>query len=408
METLQDNGGGGNGEVKQIHIVYFLSRKGVIEQPHLLNFHFSGDGIRLRDVKRSLAELRGKDMPDSFAWSFKRLIGIMKYKYGCYVWQDLIDEDLITPISDNEYVLKGSQISSSTTSTSTPQDSEECFSMQKEGLVQEPNHSLSREIKKEQPERKLSSEIEEESPKSTLTDDSMKSEEDAKNSETGLNDGDDSSFSSSTLNLNLFRKKPKKTTHRVTMKKTKPVSSEKSFAKSKTHGNNHGASQIFRSFINCRTVNTKDSVVPPANRKLNEPSSNNSYDVEAKKNESAQICRSDDKLLGGSQRIDRKKYPWEKPQIVSRKSCDGVTETTAFCGPRSSFAAYMPVSRPNCSQCERKFKPEKLHSHMKSCKGIKAAAAKGTKPANHPAKSADKPATVIESRRIHSQSTSSA
>lgn len=39
--------------------------------------------------------------------------GCRKYKTG-FVWQDLLDEDLITPISDNEYVLKGSEISSTT------------------------------------------------------------------------------------------------------------------------------------------------------------------------------------------------------------------------------------------------------------------------------------------------------
>jgi hypothetical protein len=32
-----------------------------------------------------------------------------KYKSG-YVWQDLLDDDLITPISDNEYVLKGCDV----------------------------------------------------------------------------------------------------------------------------------------------------------------------------------------------------------------------------------------------------------------------------------------------------------
>lgn len=32
-----------------------------------------------------------------------------KYKAG-YVWQDLMDDDLITPISDNEYVLKGCDV----------------------------------------------------------------------------------------------------------------------------------------------------------------------------------------------------------------------------------------------------------------------------------------------------------
>ncbi|PHT95156.1 hypothetical protein T459_03038 [Capsicum annuum] len=97
----------GGGEVRRLHIIYFLSRKGRIEHPHLIRVHhFSRNGIRLKDVKRWLGELRGKDMPESFAWSYKR-----KYKSG-YVWQDLLDEDLITPISDNEYVLKGSEISS--------------------------------------------------------------------------------------------------------------------------------------------------------------------------------------------------------------------------------------------------------------------------------------------------------
>lgn len=30
-----------------------------------------------------------------------------RYRTG-YVWQDVADDDLITPVSDNEYVLKGS------------------------------------------------------------------------------------------------------------------------------------------------------------------------------------------------------------------------------------------------------------------------------------------------------------
>lgn len=32
-----------------------------------------------------------------------------RYKTS-HVWQDLLDDDLITPISDNEYILKGSEI----------------------------------------------------------------------------------------------------------------------------------------------------------------------------------------------------------------------------------------------------------------------------------------------------------
>ncbi|XP_039813321.1 translation initiation factor IF-2-like [Panicum virgatum] len=93
---------GAAGEVRRINVVYFLSRGGRTDHPHLFRVnHRSRAGVRLRDVKRWLSELRGKDMPDNYSWSYKR-----KYKVG-YVWQDLKDDDLITPVSDNEYVLKG-------------------------------------------------------------------------------------------------------------------------------------------------------------------------------------------------------------------------------------------------------------------------------------------------------------
>ncbi|XP_019708308.1 protein SOSEKI 1 isoform X2 [Elaeis guineensis] len=96
----------GGGEVRRLNIVYFLSRNGRVEHPHLIRVHhLHRNGVRLRDVKRWLSELRGEEMPESFAWSYKR-----RYKKG-YVWQDLMDDELITPISDNEYVLKGSDLS---------------------------------------------------------------------------------------------------------------------------------------------------------------------------------------------------------------------------------------------------------------------------------------------------------
>nr|CAB3503208.1 unnamed protein product [Digitaria exilis] len=98
--------GGAPGEVmRRINVVYFLSRGGRSDHPHLFRVnHINRAGVRLRDVKRWLSELRGKDMPDNYSWSYKR-----KYKAG-YVWQDLKDDDLITPISDNEYVLKGCDV----------------------------------------------------------------------------------------------------------------------------------------------------------------------------------------------------------------------------------------------------------------------------------------------------------
>ncbi|XP_074556965.1 uncharacterized protein LOC141812914 [Curcuma longa] len=102
--TSKFNGGGG--EVRTVNVVYFLSRhSGRIEHPHLLRIHrLRRDRVYLRDVKRWLSEFRGKDLPETFTWSYKR-----RYR-GAYVWQDVMDGDLLTPFSDNEYVLKGSEI----------------------------------------------------------------------------------------------------------------------------------------------------------------------------------------------------------------------------------------------------------------------------------------------------------
>lgn len=100
-------GSGGGGEVRRVHVVYLLSRLGRMEQPHLFRVHhLARSGVRLTggrssliipifspsffladsvsfvtvvtacsllvDVKRWLGELRGKNMPDSFSWSYKR------------------------------------------------------------------------------------------------------------------------------------------------------------------------------------------------------------------------------------------------------------------------------------------------------------------------------------------------
>ncbi|KAK1314835.1 hypothetical protein QJS10_CPA06g01577 [Acorus calamus] len=61
------------GEVRRINVVYLLSRMGNIDHPHLIRVHhLHRKAVRLRDVKRWMSSLRGKDFPDSFAWSFKR------------------------------------------------------------------------------------------------------------------------------------------------------------------------------------------------------------------------------------------------------------------------------------------------------------------------------------------------
>ncbi|KAK8953097.1 hypothetical protein KSP40_PGU001975 [Platanthera guangdongensis] len=94
---------GRNAETRRANVIYFLNRNGIIEQPHLIRVHhFCHSGVHLRDVKRWMSELRGNEMPESFSWSFQR-----RYNDGL-LWQDLTDDDLITPISNYEYVLLGS------------------------------------------------------------------------------------------------------------------------------------------------------------------------------------------------------------------------------------------------------------------------------------------------------------
>ncbi|KAF8398565.1 hypothetical protein HHK36_017496 [Tetracentron sinense] len=69
-------------EVRRVHIIYFLCRMGKIEHPHLIRInHLNRNGVRLRC---------------KICMVFSR-----RYKTS-YVWQDLLDDDLIPPILDNE------------------------------------------------------------------------------------------------------------------------------------------------------------------------------------------------------------------------------------------------------------------------------------------------------------------
>lgn len=64
----------------------------------------SGDGLYLKDVINRLNDLRGKGMANLYSWSSKR-----SYKNG-FVWHDLSEEDFISPVQGQEYVLKGSEV----------------------------------------------------------------------------------------------------------------------------------------------------------------------------------------------------------------------------------------------------------------------------------------------------------
>nr|GMD62221.1 protein UPSTREAM OF FLC [Ipomoea batatas] len=365
-------------EVRKLHIVYFLSRNGRIEHPHLIRVHhLSRHGVRLRDVKRWMGELRGKELPESYAWSYKR-----KYKTG-YVWQDLVDDDLLTPISDNEYVLKGSEISSSTP-TKEHCYREKVVPMQKDSLLEEEEEAKgSKPSAKEETDqihhqspttpsdesRKTSSEIEEESPvfgseTSTLTDDSpapepAKLEEEEEEMHGGRRSDAAAGEKSSSLR-SLFAKKKRgddgdEEKNGGTPRST--TSDSTTFGKSR-NSSGAGGSSIFRNLISCGTVDTNDSAVLPMQRRR--PVSGSPL-LDKDVRTSTEICKPE--KVGGSQRIYRTHWNQEQ-QSKPRKSCDG-----AYNGGRRSFSG--TYKSPNCSQCGKPFNPEKLHAHMMSCKGMK-------------------------------------
>ncbi|XP_002965856.2 uncharacterized protein LOC9635665 isoform X1 [Selaginella moellendorffii] len=85
-------------------VVYYLSRNGKVDSPHMIDVAFHAPGLRLRDVKFRLTALRGCRMPVMYAWSFKRI-----YK-NTSIWQDVSDDDFVLPVASGEYVLKGSEI----------------------------------------------------------------------------------------------------------------------------------------------------------------------------------------------------------------------------------------------------------------------------------------------------------
>ncbi|CAH8308254.1 unnamed protein product [Eruca vesicaria subsp. sativa] len=223
---------GGAGEVRRVKLVYFLSsRSGQVDQPHLLSVnHLSRNGVFLRDVKQWLAGVRGSAVPDQYCWSCKR-----RYKNG-YVWQDLLDEDLITPISDNEYVLKGSEILLKETEKKAWKSRNDCAAKLALGLIQ-----------KESPvfcsQRSTAT-------TSTVTDESTTNEEEKvvnvlKKQVSGERDGSRKNGSG-----------------RPSVSST---TSSSSFSKSKNYSSAR-ASQVLRNLIKCGGLDTNDVVLMPLNK----------------------------------------------------------------------------------------------------------------------------------------------
>ncbi|XP_018829724.1 protein UPSTREAM OF FLC-like isoform X1 [Juglans regia] len=374
------------GEVRRIHIVYFLSHMGHVEHPHLIRVqHFNrNNGVYLRDVKRWLADLRGKDMPEAFAWSYKR-----RYKTG-YVWQDLLDDDLITPISDIEYVLKGSEIVSASFDHHSHSENKASI-LKRQQQQQQPvevhaedqprqRHSSKVASFEGHPETNtstdFSSEINQESPlfgsdRSTLTNESLKLE--AEMHQQGENLGDSSFCSTPPSKKNKMKSSNKKE------KAEKASSSPSSFTKSKSYSS--GASSMLRNLITCGAADTNDAALIMMNRADKNKSS-------FKPNVEAEIRKGE--RLGGSARVfgttwnqqqqqenHQQKQQQQQQQHNTWKSYydrgeDSQKKQSEFPKQKAISSTYKPMAWPNCSQCRKSFKPEKLHSHMKSCKGMKA------------------------------------
>ncbi|XP_057457965.1 protein SOSEKI 1 isoform X2 [Lotus japonicus] len=358
------------GEVRRLHIIYFLSHPGGrVEHPHLIRvLHLTRNGVYLRDVKRWLGELRGKDLPEAFSWSYKR-----RYKSG-YVWQDLLDDDLLTPISDNEYVLKGSQIHPTLFETSLLDEKKvtatDTLSEKNSPQVLQVAEEKQNQKQEEEPRiqldlgSKVSSEISQDSSlvfssgRSSVTDDdSSKVEEEklllgtGKESLKEQNHGKLDNFSLPSLYHNLLSKKGNKddksktATPDSSLSATSSSSYQSSFTKSRV--NSSRVSGVFRNLITCGTVETNDAAVVLM-KQAHSIASKEAKNIAQKH---AEICRGD--KLGGSARCFG--TPWnyhqQKEQYGPRKSCDGgeTNKNRKKLGEFMNHTPHKPFGGPICS-----------------------------------------------------------
>ncbi|XP_042063429.1 protein SOSEKI 1-like [Salvia splendens] len=206
-----------------------------------------------------------------------------RYKTG-HVWQDLVDDDLITPISYNEYVLQGSEISS----INIKEASVEVSSIP-------------------------ASEIEEESPSfgsetSTSTDDSgkvemEKSSDTTKEETPSINDkvGRHWPFYSTLLSKKRSKNATidEKTVPAEDVDLCKDLASEPQCMKSKN--NTNSKSKMLKNLITCGDIKTNESAVVPMKKPNKQPFTSMCWsDVENV--HSAALWKRDSGGFGGSQR----------------------------------------------------------------------------------------------------------
>ncbi|TQD85104.1 hypothetical protein C1H46_029388 [Malus baccata] len=296
------------GEVRRLHIIYFLSRRmGRVDHPHLIRVnHFTRNGVYLRDVKRWLADLRGKEMPEGFAWSYKRF--------------------------SSEIICRKEKLPE----VEPPNSKQEASFQLHQQIYPKNNIDI---------QTKVSSEMSQESQRSTLTD--------------GFDDA------------NAIKLKPKG---------ERQEHNHSAAGRDNTKRHSSASSNMFRNLITCGAVDTNDAVVVMLNRanKTSNKSTSRQDSIKADHRISKGVHKSEGRSTGV---FGTCRNPQELPQqsrTASRKSYNGQKDATKqqkegeFSGQKAASAAYRPVGRPHCSQCRKLFKPERLHSHMKSCRGVKA------------------------------------
>ncbi|XP_048568209.1 protein SOSEKI 1 isoform X2 [Triticum urartu] len=346
MEKAMDsyNKGGGAGEVRRINVVYFLSRGGRTDHPHLFRVnHLHRSGVRLRDVKRWLSEVRGKDMPENFSWAYKR-----KYKAG-YVWQDLMDDDLITPISDNEYVLKGCDV------RGTPPPPPPCADVPKpSSLADEKKLHRTEEKGRKQAEEELQAapDSDESSPKPPppIDQDSPSSEGEAAHFRIVL-----------PLDLEERKRRQQEAARRAVTTEWQALvvrAAAPGVRKQQPAVGRARRMRVARVLHSILTCGAADSVDAAALQPVALPRARGGSDDDEDRRDTTPVCPGMDGCGIQKVRLRRSGKDKAKPEGGKR--------------PGAVAAAHKPASLPLCSQCGKEFKPQDLHSHMQSCRGFRA------------------------------------
>lgn len=290
-----------------------------------------------------------------------------------------MDGDLITPICDNEYVLKGSEISSTTLDNDvTSFDGKEVFELKKSPPFEDNTNDLKyASIRKEYSQdfsTNTSIEMGESSFGSYVTtEDTTKHHDEYKDEVVQIpkDKNENNSFYETLLNKNMNDNNSNNNKSNSKSKKGGVKSVEScikdrqlpTYSPERSSFQGSRASHMFRKWITCKTANTNETAVVVINkRKGSRISTVSSFSENiSNENDVELICK------------EQKFADFEKSfngKMGSKKSKEESKSNTT----KTYGAAYKPVNGPNCSQCGRQFNPEKLYNHMKYCRGMKAMA----------------------------------